>query len=347
MNRLLNGYGYLFPRPARHTRRAGRHGGAGLSRTTGNRGVAAVIRTHGLTRRYGRLTAVRDLNLEVPAGAIFGFIGPNGAGKTTTLRMLATLLTPTAGTFTIDGLDPERDLAGVRRRIGYLADLFGLYNDLKVWEYLDYFCRAYEVADPRQRTEEMLHLVQLTHKKDAMVGALSRGMKQRLGLARALVAEPKVLLLDEPASGLDPMARIALRDLLRQLRDQGATIVVSSHILTELSDFCDSVGLMEKGRLIVSGPIQEILARTRTHLRLVLEVLGPPERAAEVLRGLPAVVDLKIAGQTVELGFTGAREELPPLHKKLVEAGVPVVAFFPRPENLEDLFLRLSTGATN
>ena len=306
-----------------------------------------MIRTQGLTRRYGHLTAVQTLNLHVPPGTIFGFIGPNGAGKTTTLRMLATLLRPTAGSFTLDGLDPQRDPAAVRRRIGYLGDIFGLYNDLFVWEYLDYFCRAYGVEDAAQKTEEVLHLVQLSEKAGEMVGSLSRGMKQRLGIARTLVYEPKVLLLDEPASGLDPGARIALRDLLKQVRDRGATVIISSHILTELSDFCDTVGLMEKGRMVVSGSIQEILERTRTQLRLILEVLGPVARAVEALQGLPEIVQTKVEGQKIEMGYTGARADLPGVHRRLVEAGVPVVAFFPRAENLEDLFMRLSTGATN
>jgi ABC-2 type transport system ATP-binding protein len=306
-----------------------------------------MIQARGLTRKYGNLTAVRELDLDVPRQTIFGFIGPNGAGKTTTLRMLATLLAPTSGSFTVDGMDPVTDVRGVRRRIGFLPDFFGLYNDLKVWEYLDYFCRAYQVPEPRHRVEQVLHQVQLSAKGSEMVGTLSRGMKQRLGIARALVYAPPVLLLDEPASGLDPLARIALRDLLKQLRADGATIMVSSHILSELSDFCDTVGLMERGRMVIAGPIQEILERTRTHLRLVLEVLGPPDKAAEVLRGAPEVKDPKAAGQTVEMGFGGPREALPELHRKLVEAGVQVVAFYPKPETLEDLFVRLSSGDTH
>ncbi|MGD0091035.1 MAG: ABC transporter ATP-binding protein [Planctomycetota bacterium] len=306
-----------------------------------------MIFTQDLTRKYGRLTAVRHVSLHVPRNTIFGFIGPNGAGKTTTLRMLATLLRPTDGRIAIDGIDVVANPLAARRRIGYLSDDFGLYDDLKVWEYLDYFCGAYGLDAGPEDLESLLYLVQLNHKREDLVGQLSRGMRQRLGIARMLVYQPKVVLLDEPANGLDPMARIALRDLLKTLRDKGATVVVSSHILTELSDMCDTVGIMELGRLIAAGSIETILAQTRKQWRLVLEVLGPQEQAVEVLQSVPQVVNIARQNDKLEMGFTGKREDLPALHKKLVEAGVPVVAFFPKAENLEDLFMRLSTGATN
>lgn len=306
-----------------------------------------LIKTSGLTRKFGGLTAVSDVALEVPPRTIFGFIGPNGAGKTTTLRMLATLLRPTSGMIEIDGIDAAENPVEVRRRIGYLSDTFGLYDDLKVWEYLDYYCGAYNVVSTYDKLDSVLDLVQLTHKRDDLVGALSRGMRQRLGIARMLVYDPKVVLLDEPANGLDPIARISLRDLLKTLRDRGTTVIVSSHILTELSDMCDTVGIMELGRLIVAGSIDKILAETRTQIHLVLEVLGAPEEAAKVIEPLPMISSVRIENGKLEIGFTGTREDLPELHKKLVEGHVPVVAFFPKTENLEDLFLRLSTGATN
>ena len=306
-----------------------------------------MLKTRGLTRRFGSMMAVRNVDLEIPEKSIFGFIGPNGAGKTTTLRMLATLLRPTSGEIEIDGVDAVTEPVQARSRIGYLSDSFGLYDELRVWEYLDYFCGAYEVDSPTDKIDEVLELVQLTNKRDEFVGKLSRGMRQRVGIARTLVYQPKVILLDEPANGLDPIARIALRDLLKSLRERGTTIVVSSHILTELSDFCDTVGIMELGRMVVSGSIEKILAQTRKHLRLVLEVLGPPEKASEVLSGEAAVLEPTLEGSKFEMGFSGQREDLPALHKKLVEAGVPVIAFYPKTENLEDLFMRLSTGATN
>lgn len=316
-----------------------------------------MIKTSGLTRKFGPLSAVTHVDLHVPRGSIFGFIGPNGAGKTTTMRMLATLLRPTSGHIEIDGIDLADDPQAVRSRLGYLSDTFGLYEELKAWEYVAYYCGAYNIAPTRDRIDTVLDLVQLAHKRESLVGTLSRGMRQRLGIARMLVYDPKVILLDEPANGLDPMARIALRDLLKKLRERGVTVLVSSHILTELSDFCDTVGIMELGRMIAHGSIEEILARTRTHLRLMLEVLGPPERALEVLKGAPAIFEPSVLPAPpnsapspcakLEMGFAGQREDLPALHKQLVEAGVPVVAFFPKAENLEDLFMRLSTGATN
>ncbi len=306
-----------------------------------------MIKTSGLTRKYGGLSAVSDVALEVPERTIYGFIGPNGAGKTTTLRMLATLLRPTSGTILVDGIDAAEYPVEVRKRIGYLSDTFGLYDDLKVWEYLDYFCGAHKVASSHDKIDSVLDLVQLTHKRDAMVGALSRGMRQRLGIARMLVYDPKVVLLDEPANGLDPIARIALRDLLKTLRDRGTTVIVSSHILTELSDMCDTVGIMELGKLIVSGSVDAILAKTRTHFHLVLEVLGPPEAAIKTLETIPTVASIKVENGKLEIDFTGLRNDLPALHKTLVENNIPVISFFPKTENLEDLFLRLSTGATN
>ncbi len=306
-----------------------------------------MIKTRGLTRRYGSMLAVRNVDLDVPAKSIFGFIGPNGAGKTTTLRMLATLLRPTSGMIEIDGDDAITDPVKVRNRIGYLSDTFGLYDDLKTWEYLDYFCRAYAIDNASEKVAEVLDLVQLSNKKDEYVGKLSRGMRQRVGIARTLVYEPKVILLDEPANGLDPIARIALRDLLKTLRDRGTTIIVSSHILTELSDFCDTVGIMELGRMVVSGSIEKILNQTRKHLHLVMEVLGPVDKAREVLSGESKVFDVVAEGSKLDMGFSGEREDIPALHKKLVEAGVLLIAFYPKVENLEDLFMRLSTGATN
>jgi ABC-2 type transport system ATP-binding protein len=293
------------------------------------------------------MTAVDNVNLRVPPKTIFGFIGPNGAGKTTTMRMLASLLRPTAGEILIDGINVAQNPVLARGRIGYLSDNFGLYDDLVVWEYLDYFCAAHGVESPTETVDEVLELVQLPHKRAEMVGRLSRGMRQRLGIARMLVYQPKVILLDEPANGLDPIARIALRDLLKTLRDRGATVFVSSHILTELSDMCDTVGIMELGKLVIAGSIDAILSQTRTHIQLILEVAGTVEKALEVLKSAPNVVEPRIDSGKLIMRFSGAREDIPALHKLLVSADVPVIAFFPKAENLEDLFMRLSTGATN
>ncbi|HSJ52903.1 MAG TPA: ABC transporter ATP-binding protein, partial [Anaerolineae bacterium] len=235
-----------------------------------------AIETRGLTRRYGKLVAVNDLNLQVPAGALFGLIGPNGAGKTTTLRMLAGLLEPTEGEILIHGQVANHDWRLLRRQIGYMPDFFGVYEDMLVWEYLDFFGRCYSLPTARreQVIDELLELVDLADKRDAYVQTLSRGMRQRLCLAHALVHDPQVLLLDEPASGLDPRARVEMRELLRELGAMGKTVVVSSHILTELAELCDSVGIVEKGRLVASGPVNQITQQVQQGHTLRLQVLS-------------------------------------------------------------------------
>ena len=221
-----------------------------------------MIRVEKLHKEFDELVAVNDLEMVVPEGEIYGLIGPNGAGKTTTIRMACGLLEPTGGKVFISGVDVHRQPERAQQFLGYLSDFFSVYEDLKVWEYLDYFAHAYKMpeADIAARIEEVIQQVGLEVKRDAMIKGLSRGMKQRLGIARAVIHRPRVLLLDEPASGLDPKARVDLRNLLQSLRDQGATVLISSHILTELEGFCTSIGLMEKGRMIRSGKIEEITA---------------------------------------------------------------------------------------
>ncbi|HXV42640.1 MAG TPA: ABC transporter ATP-binding protein, partial [Anaerolineae bacterium] len=211
-----------------------------------------VIETRQLTKRYGRFTALDNLDLRVEPGTLFGFIGPNGAGKTTTLRMLAGLLEPTSGQISLHGQDISRDVTAARWLVGYMPDFFGVYEDMKVWEYLDFFARCYRL-DPAQRNRvvnELLELVDLASRRDAWVESLSRGMRQRLCLAHALVHDPQILLLDEPASGLDPRARIEIRELLKELSNLGKTIIISSHILSELAEMCNQVGIIEHGRLL-------------------------------------------------------------------------------------------------
>jgi ABC-2 type transport system ATP-binding protein len=223
--------------------------------------ASMAVRTVGLTKRYGSLLAVNDLDLHVPVGSIFGLIGPNGAGKSTTFAMLASLLRPTSGSLTVMGADPAHDRNELRSRLGYMPDTLGVYDNLRVEEYLQFFAASYHV--PRKRwsdlIDELLELVELTVKKDSMVNSLSRGMKQRLSLARALVHDPDLLILDEPASGLDPRARVELRDLLRGLNAMGKTIIISSHILAELEEVCTDVAIMEAGVLLASGPPRQIL----------------------------------------------------------------------------------------
>src|SRR6266487_6898127 len=216
-----------------------------------------------LRKDYRNLTAVKNLSLELEQGDIFGFIGPNGAGKTTTIKMLATLLIPTSGVAYVDGIDVVRNPEAVRAIVGYMPDFFGVYDDIKVWEYLDFFAAAYRIPKDKrpQIIDDVLTLTDLNVKKDSYVESLSRGMKQRLCLAKTLVHDPKVLLLDEPASGLDPRARIEIKELLKELKAMGKTIIISSHILPELADFCNKIGIIEKGEMIIAGDVQEILRR--------------------------------------------------------------------------------------
>jgi ABC-2 type transport system ATP-binding protein len=238
--------------------------------------ILYAIETRGLTRKYGKLTAVDDLNLQVATGALYGLIGPNGAGKTTSLRMLAGLLEPSSGEIIMNGRVANHDWRELRRQIGYMPDFFGVYEDMLVWEYLDFFARCYGLPKDRQRqvVDELLELVDLTEKRDTYIQTLSRGMRQRLCLAHALVHDPQVLLLDEPASGLDPRARIEMRELLRELGSMGKTILVSSHILTELGELCDSIGIIERGRLVASGPLEEISLQIHQERSLRIKVLS-------------------------------------------------------------------------
>src|SRR5256714_6766974 len=234
-----------------------------------------MIEIRHLRKEYRELVAVKDLNLELEPGDIFGFIGPNGAGKTTTIKMLATLLMPTAGSALVDGIDVVKYPEQVRSIVGYMPDFFGVYDDIKVWEYLDFFAAAYRI--PKQKRpkviDDVLTLTDLNVKKDAYVESLSRGMKQRLCLAKTLVHDPKVLLLDEPASGLDPRARIEIKELLKELRNMGKTIIISSHILPELADFCNKIGIIEKGEMIVSGDVNDIVRQVREHHVLEVRIL--------------------------------------------------------------------------
>jgi len=328
--------------------------------------MATVIETQGLTKRYGRLTAVEGLDLVVEEGAVFGFVGPNGAGKTTTMRILATLLRPTAGKAWVAGqsvLDERRE---VRRIIGYVPDFFGVYGDMKVWEYLDFFAACYEIpAEMRGRlVDELLELVDLAHRQDDYVDALSRGMKQRLCLARALTHDPQVLILDEPASGLDPRARVEIRELLRELQAMGKTIFVSSHILSEIEEVCTHIGIIEAGHLVAAGTLEEM--RRRIQIQRVVrvgltkldvgetssssvETIGRAiEEAQAWLEGRPDVVRVElVAGDgegDLRVTFAGNDEALSRLLRDMVGAGLPVLMFREETGDLEDVFMRLTKG---
>ncbi len=254
-----------------------------------------IIETQGLVKRYGKLTAVNDLSLQVPRGAIYGFVGPNGAGKTTTMRILTTLIKPTAGDAYIDGYSVIQNPREVRRAIGYMPDFFGVYDDMKVWEYLDFFAACYEIPE-RERPaliSDLLSLVDLAHRRDDMVEKLSRGMKQRLSLARTLAHDPEVLILDEPASGLDPRARIEIRELLVEMAKMGKTIFFSSHILADVSEICTHLGIIESGQIVAQGTVSDIRRQLMPTRDITITVLDRLDEAKETLLNVKGVVKIE------------------------------------------------------
>ncbi len=310
-----------------------------------------AIETRHLTRSYGKVTAVNDLNLQIPAGSLFGLIGPNGAGKTTTLRMLAGLLSPTSGEILVEGQSTRMNDADLRRKIGYMPDFFGVYEDLLVWEYLDFFARCYGTPAARRKrvVDELLELVDLAEKRDSAVQTLSLGMRQRLCLAHALVHDPQVLLLDEPASGLDPRARVEMRELLKELGAMGKTIVLSSHILAELAELCDSIGIIEKGRLVTSGLLENIQAQIYSGRRLKIRILSEESNALATLEKMESVRDIqRLNGEDgsikLEMNFTGDVDGAADLLETLIHNKVRVASFEEASNDLENLFLTLTKG---
>jgi ABC-2 type transport system ATP-binding protein len=312
--------------------------------------MSTMVRTSGLIKRYPGTLAVAGLDLDVAEGEIFGLVGPNGAGKTTTLRILATLLTATSGEAEVAGISVRRNPDAARRVLGFMPDVFGVYDDMKVWEYLDFFARCYGIpADRRRRMiGDLLDLVDLGDKRDHYVQGLSRGMQQRLCLAHTLVHDPAVLLLDEPASGLDPRARVELRELLRELRVLGKTIVISSHILPELEELCTSVAIVDHGQVLAQGRVSDIEKRLRYGAVLRVRVLGDGEAieaarqhfAAEARVASASILD---DGQ-IELGFRGDDDESAALLARAVAEGIRVASFARAASDLEELFLQVTSG---
>lgn len=303
-----------------------------------------AIETRDLTRRYGQFMAVNGINLQVPLGALYGLIGPNGAGKTTTLRMLAGLLEPSAGDILLNGQPINSDSRELHQQLGYMPDFFGVYEEMLVWEYLDFFarCHGLPAARRKQVTDDLLDLVDLAHKRDDYVETLSRGMRQRLCLAHALVHDPEVLLLDEPASGLDPRARVEMRELLRELGAMGKTVIVSSHILAELAELCDSIGIIEGGRLVASGPIDVISRLAREGRRLQIKALAPTEIVETILGNQPGVGHIYLVNNHLEVEFMGDDAATAGLLAALVNAGIQVIGFHELSSDLEEVFLKLT-----
>jgi ABC-2 type transport system ATP-binding protein len=315
-----------------------------------------AIRIRGLVKRYGALLAVDHLDLDVPDGGVFGLIGPNGAGKTTTMLAIATLLRPDAGTVAIYGADPVAHPRAVRGLVGWMPDFFGLYDGLSCAEYLDFFASAFRLpADVRRRrVADLLELVDLTHKADTDVAGLSRGMQQRLGLARTLVHDPRLLVLDEPASGLDPRARVELREILLELARQGKTILISSHILSELEELCHRVAIIEAGKVLAQGTPDELRRAVRATITVRARILPPPggdgEDLAEALRRAVAVaadagaVDARAEDGWLRAELAGDAEAAADLLAALVAAGVRVVSYTEADGALERLFLTVTKG---
>ena len=306
-----------------------------------------MINTENLTKKYGELFAIKSIDLDLQQGDLFGFIGPNGAGKTTTMRIIATLLEPSWGEAYVCGHSIYNEPEEIRRLVGYMPDFFGVYDDMKVIEYLEFFAAAYRINGParRQKCNEMLETVDLDFKRDAFANTLSRGQTQRLGLARVLLHDPQVLLLDEPLSGLDPRARIEMRNLMRRLGKTGKTIIVSSHILPELADICNKIGIIDKGELKVSAEVTEVMQQVREKTVLFVGVTAKQDEAADLL-GKHELVDAVTMGDGhLVVTLSGRIEDYSPLAAVLVDGGFGITQFREEEVSLESAFMALTRGA--
>ncbi|MFO0796047.1 MAG: ABC transporter ATP-binding protein [Gemmataceae bacterium] len=310
-----------------------------------------MIETSDLTKKYGDLYALERLTIKLGQGDVYGFIGPNGAGKTTTMRILATLLNPSWGEASVCGYSIYTGSKEIRRAIGYMPDFFGVYDDMKVTEYLEFFAAAYRIQGParRKKVDQVLDYVDLGYKRDALVTSLSRGMTQRLGLARVLLHDPQVLLLDEPASGLDPRARIEMRELIKRLRQEAKTIMVSSHILPELADICNKIGIIERGKLIFNGSVDDAIRQVRGNATFTVSV-GDHNAEAEVkLQTYPEVLLVKADAKTgmLDVRLKDGHEDGSFLPERLIRDGFRLKAFKEKEVNLENVFMEITKGITN
>ncbi len=306
----------------------------------------SIIELNHFGKDYGDFTAVETLDLHIAQGELFGFIGPNGAGKSTSIRFLATLLRPTRGDGMVNGFSVTRQPLDVRRSIGYMPDAFGVYDGMKVWEFLDFFAVAYQIgkSQRKQVIGDVLELLDLTHKRDAYVNGLSRGMKQRLCLAKTLVHEPPVLILDEPTSGLDPRARIEVKALLKELKQMGKTILISSHVLSELADCCTSIGIIERGKLLMQGPIGEVYRHIRQHPVIQIRVAAGAEQALSIVRSQLNIRDAWLDGTSITVAFQSVDDDPGVLLRKLIEAGINVRSYSEKEPTLEDVFMTVTQG---
>jgi ABC-2 type transport system ATP-binding protein len=298
------------------------------------------------SKRYGDFKAVDKLNLKIEAGEMFGFIGPNGAGKSTTIRFLATLLKASHGEGIVNGHSVTRDPLGVRRSVGYMPDNFGVYDGMKVWEFLDFFAVAYQIPRTRRKQviADVLELLDLAHKRDDFVNGLSRGMKQRLCLAKTLVHDPPVLILDEPSSGLDPRARLEFKALMKELRRMGKTILISSHILSELADCCTSIGIIERGQLLLHGPIEEVYRRIRRNRLIEIKFVDRMDIGLSIIRSMPETRDVRIEDHRATIELEGDDAKVAQLLDMLMQQGVRLRSFNDKDPTLEDVFMLVTKG---
>lgn len=308
-----------------------------------------MIEIRDLTKKYGSFTALDHLNLSLEEGVVFGFVGANGAGKSTTFSILATLLSPTSGDALINGKSVIKEPKEVRKQIGYMPDFFGVYDQLKVDEYLDFYGASYGIGAQERKVliPQLLELVNLTNKRFEYVDLLSRGMKQRLCLARALIHDPKVLILDEPASGLDPRARVEMRDILRNLKSMGKTILISSHILPELAEMCDEIGVIDNGKLIAHGNVASIQAQLQGEKRIVIKVSDRLQEVRTFLEEDPLISSIDVMDNRLEIAFNyrGSDQEQIVLLKKAMLADLPIYALSEEEKDLEDVFMAITKGA--
>ena len=302
-----------------------------------------------LNKKYGKFTALDSLSMNITENSIFGFVGPNGAGKTTTMKIMAGLLKADSGSIFVNGEDILKNPKSIREKIGYMPDFFGVYDDLKVTEYMDFYAGMYYIpyADRPELIDNLLEIVDLSNKKDSYVDGLSRGMKQRLCLARSLIHDPDLLILDEPASGLDPRARVEMKEILERLREMGKTIIISSHILPELAEMCSEVGIIDQGKLVTQGTVNDIMNRLQKKRVVRIKTSSAVEQLIRILKEQASVKDITENADNIEFVFEGKNDDLTSILRNVIMNGIPIYSFSENEGNLEEIFMTVTGGEEN
>lgn len=303
-----------------------------------------MLEIKNLVKRYNDFTAVNNLNLSIEDGSIFGFVGPNGAGKTTTMKIMVGLLNATSGSVVINNIDVIASPIKLKEKMGYVPDFFGVYDNLKVHEYMDFYAGTYYIPykNRKEIIDNLLDIVNLTDKKETYVDLLSRGMKQRLCLARSLIHDPEILILDEPASGLDPRARIEMKEILKNLKDMGKTIIISSHILPELAEMCTSIGIIDKGQMVVTGTVNDIMRKLTYNKTIYIKTLDNMEELVNFLSEQPEIKNIIEFTDNIEFDFDGEDIELSKLLSEIIKRKIPIIAFREKEGNLEEIFMHVT-----